>query len=82
MPQNLACFWKSVGHEVAPVVVAQREAAGGVGGEVAELLADCHAEGLGRLEAGAELGHVPAEQLGVPVLGDAEQPDLAILRLW
>src|SRR5918992_479312 len=45
----------------------------------AELLADRHADGLDRLEAGAELRHVPAEQLGVPVLGDAEQPDLAIL---
>ena len=28
------------GHEVAAVVVAEREAAGGAGGEVAELLAD------------------------------------------
>src|SRR4051812_41509929 len=34
---------------------------------------------LDGLVAGAVLGDVPAEQLGVPVLGDAEQPDLAIL---
>jgi hypothetical protein len=26
------------------------------------------------------LGQVPAEQLGIPVLDDAEQPDLAILH--
>lgn len=43
-----------------------------------ELLADRHAEGLDRLEARAALADVPAEKLGVPVLGDAEQPDLAI----
>src|SRR3712207_4760416 len=67
-----------VGHEVAAVVVAEREAAGGAGGEVAELLADGHAEGLDRLEAGAGLRDVPAEEFGVPVLGDAEQPHLAV----
>ena len=43
-----------VGHEVAAVVVAQREAAGGAGAEVAELLADRHADGLGGLVAGAD----------------------------
>src|SRR4051794_10647935 len=37
-----------------------------------------HAEGLDRLVAGAVFCHVPAEQLGIPVLGDAEQPDLAV----
>src|SRR5215211_8725977 len=52
---------EAVGHEVAAVVVAECEAAGGTGGEAAELLADRHAEGLDRLEAGAALGHVPAE---------------------
>src|ERR671921_368504 len=66
-------------HEVAAVVVAEREAAGGAGGEVAELLADGHGERLGGLEAGAALRHVPAEELGVPVLRDAEDPDLAVL---
>jgi hypothetical protein len=35
-----------VGHEGAGVVVAEREAAGGVGAEVAELLAEGHAERL------------------------------------
>ena len=61
------------------MVVAQRQAAGGTGGEAAELLADRHAEGLDGLEAGAALADVPAQQFGVPVLGDAEQPDLAVL---
>src|SRR5215207_7239568 len=52
-----------VGHEVAAVVVAEREAAGGAGGEVTELLADGHADGLDRLEAGARLRDVPAERV-------------------
>ena len=69
-----------LGHEVGAVVVAQREAAGGVGAEFAELLADRHADGLGGFEAGADLADVPAEEFGVPVLDDAEQPDLAILH--
>src|SRR4051794_17475279 len=65
-----------VGHEVAAVVVAEREAAAGAGagagGEVTELLADGHAEGLGGFEAGAGLCHVPTEEFSVPMLGDAE----------
>ena len=68
-----------IGHEVAAVVMSQREATGGVGAEVAELLADGHAKRLGGLEAGAGLRHMPAEQFGVPMLGDGEQPDLAVL---
>ena len=55
-----------LGHEVAAVIVAQREAAGGAGGEVAELLADGHGEWLDGLEAGAALRHVPLQELGVP----------------
>src|SRR5829696_7141830 len=70
---------EGVRHEVAAVVVAERQAAGGPGAEVAEPPADRHADGLDRLEAGAALGHVPAEEFGVPVLGDAEQPHLAVL---
>src|SRR3712207_8679860 len=50
-----------VGHEVAAVIVAEREAAGGAGGEVTELPADGHAEGLGGFEAGAGLRHVRSE---------------------
>ncbi len=68
-----------VGDEVPAVVVAEREAAGGAGGDLAELRADDHGERLGRLEAGAALRHVPAHELGVPVLRDAEDPDLAVL---
>src|SRR3712207_9099255 len=67
------------GHEVAAAIVARRHAAGGAGGEAAELLMDRHAEGLDGFEAGAALGHVPARQFGVPVLGDPEEPDLAVL---
>jgi hypothetical protein len=55
------------GHEVAAVVVAEREAAGSAGGEVAELLADGHGECLRGLEAGAALRDVRAEELGIPV---------------
>ena len=55
---------EDVGHEIAAVVVAQRQATGGAGAEVAELPAHRHAEGLDRFVAGAVLGHVPAEQLG------------------
>src|SRR6195952_2433461 len=62
-----------LGHEVGAVVVAQREAAGGVGAEFAALLADRQADGLGGFEAGADLADVPAEEFGVPVLDDAEQ---------
>src|SRR3954454_19263382 len=69
---------EGLGHEVAAMVVAQRQAAGGAGLEVAELLAHRHAEGLDRLEAGTMLRHMPAHDLGVPVLDDAEQPDLAV----
>src|SRR5271165_1624903 len=68
-----------VRHEVAAVIVAQRQAASGAGAEMAELLADRHADGLKSLEAGSAFGDVPAEQFGIPMLDDAEQPDLAIL---
>src|SRR5215212_2988227 len=69
---------EDVRHEVAAVVVAERQAAGGPGAEVAEPPAHRHADGLDRLEPGAALGHAPAEEFGVPMLGDAEQPDLAV----
>ena len=42
-----------LGHEVAAVVVAEHEAAGDAGAEVAEMVADRHADGLGGLEAGS-----------------------------
>jgi hypothetical protein len=49
-----------LGHEVAAVVVAERQAAGGAGAEVAELAADRHADGLGGFETGSPLGHMPS----------------------
>jgi hypothetical protein len=64
------------------MIMAQRQAAGGAGGKVAELLADRHAQRLGRFAARAALRHVPAEEFGVPMLRDAEQPDLAVLDGW
>src|SRR3954468_1765508 len=75
---ELDLLLEDVGHEIAAVVVAQRQAAGSTGAEMDELLAHRHAEGLDRLVAGAVFCHVPAEQIGLPVLGDAEQPDLAV----
>jgi hypothetical protein len=44
------------------------------------MLADRHGDGLGGFEARADLADVPAEEFGVPVLDDAEQPDLAVLH--
>ena len=57
----------------------QRQAAGGAGVDAVELASHRHADGLKSFEAGPALGDMPTEQLGVPVLGDAEQPDLAVL---
>ena len=67
------------GHKGAPVVVAQFEAAGGVLAEMTELLADGHAHRLEGLMARAPLAHMPAEGFGIPVLGDGEEPDLAVV---
>ena len=70
---------ESVRHEVAAVIMPQRQAAGGAGVDAVELVSHRHADGLKSFEAGPALGDMPTEQLGVPVLGDAEQPDLAVL---
>ena len=72
-------FLESVRHEVAAVIMAQRQAAGCAGVDAAELVSHRHADGLKSFEAGPALGDMPTEQFGVPVLGDAEQPDLAVL---
>ena len=56
------------GEERAAVVVSQRHAAGGAGADVAEDIADRHADGLDGGVAIAAFGDVPAERLGVPVL--------------
>lgn len=76
---ELHLLLEAVGREVAAVVMAEREATGGVGGEVAELLADGHDERVVGLEAGAAIRHVPSQDLGVPAFRDAEDPDLAVL---
>ena len=79
MPQERILFLESVRHEVAAVIMPQRQAAGGAGVDAVELVSHRHADGLKSFEAGPALGDMPTEQLGVPVLGDAEQPDLAVL---
>jgi hypothetical protein len=60
------------------VVVAEHQAAGGIAAEMAELLANGHACRLERLVARAPLGNMPPEGFGVPVLGDGEEPGLAV----
>src|SRR5277367_2013697 len=64
-------FLESVRHEVAAVIMPQRQAAGGAGVDAVELVSHRHADGLKSFEAGPALGDMPTEQLGVPVLGDA-----------
>jgi hypothetical protein len=59
--------------------MAQRHAASGAGADVAEDFPDRHTDGLDRGVAIAALRDMPAQRLGVPVLDNAEQPDLAIL---
>ena len=68
-----------LGHEAAAVIVAELHAAGGVAAEMGELLVHGHAHRLEGLAARASFADVPAERLGVPMLGRGEQPDLAVL---
>src|SRR5689334_23473418 len=68
------------GEERAAVIVAQGHAASGAGADVAEHFPDRHTDRLDGSIAIAALGDMPAERFGVPVLGDAEQPDFAILN--
>src|SRR3712207_2653711 len=80
MPQKAICFWKTSDMKALPWSwLSARPRAAPAPRWVAEPPADRHADGLGRLEAGAALGHVPAQQLGIPMLGRAEQPHLAVL---
>ena len=78
MPQE-DLFLESVRHEVAAVIMPQRQAVGGAGVDAVELVSHRQADGLKSFEGGPALGDMPTEQLGVPVLDDAEQPDLAVL---
>lgn len=67
-----------VGHEEAAMVMAELNAAGGNATEVAELLANGHAQGLKCLAYCAALAHMPTEALGVSALHRGEEPDLAV----
>ena len=66
------------GEERAAMIVSQRDTTGSTGADMAEDFPDCHTDGFDRGVAIAALDDVPAERFGVPVLGDAEQPDFAI----
>src|SRR3954453_14968555 len=68
-----------VGHKGAAVVVAQQKAAGGVGPHRPAGVVDGEIESLGGSEAVGLFGDVPAERLGVPVLDDHEEGDVAVL---
>ena len=52
-------FLEHVRHEVAAMVMAQRQAAGGAGVDAAELVSHRHADGLKSFEAGPALGDMP-----------------------
>src|SRR3954447_10429818 len=71
-----------VGHKGAAVVVAEQKAAGGVGPHRPAGGVDGEIESLGGSEAGGLFGDVPAEHLGVPVLDDHEEGDVAVLNGW
>ena len=65
-----------VGHERAAVIVAERDTACDTGGNGAEHGLDRHADGLGSGVAVTNLGNVPSESLGIPVLATANSQTL------
>ena len=69
-----------LGHERAAVVVTQQHPARGIRADGSEDLADGQRQRLSGGVTVAVLGDMPAEALGVPVLGDDEQRDVAVLR--
>src|SRR5881398_3912313 len=69
-----------IGHKGAAVVVAEQKAAGGVGPHRPAGVVDGEIESLGGSEAVGLFGDVPAERLGVPVLDDHEEGDVAVLN--
>src|SRR3954469_3284963 len=69
-----------VGHKGAAVVVAEQKAAGGVGPHRPAGGVDGEIDSLGGGEAVGLFGDVPAEHLGVPVLDDHEEGDVAVLN--
>src|SRR3954449_5708430 len=62
--------------------VAEQKAAGGVGPHRPAGGVDGEIESLGGSEAVGLFGDVPAEHLGVPVLDDHEEGDVAVLNGW
>ena len=64
------------------MVVAEQKAAGGVGPHRPAGGVDGEIDSLGGGEAVGLFGDVPAERLGVPVLDDHEEGDVAVLNGW
>src|SRR3954454_12500045 len=79
MPREGDLVLEVVGHKGAAVVVAEQKAAGGVGPHRTAGVVDGEIESLGGSEAVGLFGDVPAERLGVPVLDDHEEGDVAVL---
>ena len=77
--EELQLLLEVLGHEGTAVVVAQRHPSRGIGADGAEDLADGERQRRGGGVAIALFGDVPAETLGVPVFGDDEQRDVAVL---
>ena len=75
-------FLESVRHEVAAVIMAQRQAAGGAGVDAAELISHRHADGLKSFEAGPALGDMPTEQLGVPATPNSQTLPSWTVAIW
>src|ERR1035437_2347830 len=67
-----------IGHEWAAVILAGRNTARVTSSHAAEDGLCCHANGLSGGIAITNLGHVPSDGFGIPVLDDGEQPDFAI----
>jgi hypothetical protein len=78
MPRKRSSSWKSSGHVLAPVVVADGEAAGDALGEAAEVAAHALADRLQGLEAGGAPRRVDADALGRAVVDGDEHRGLAL----
>jgi hydroxybutyrate-dimer hydrolase len=69
-----------LGHEGAAVIVTQQHLARGIRADGSEHLADGQRQRLSGGVTVSMFGDVPAEALGVPVLGDDEQRDVAVVH--
>src|SRR3954454_9093755 len=81
MPRKAIWFWKWSDIKALPWSLEQK-AAGGVGPHRPAGGVDGEIESLGGSEAVGLFGDVPAEHLGVPVLDDHEEGDVAVLNGW